>query len=74
MDRKFLSCLIERFDGGPAGIESLSAAISEERGTVEEVIEPYLIQRGFIHRTPRGRVATDTAFKHFGIEKVTETE
>ena len=67
MDRNLLLNLIERFQGGPAGIESLAASISEERGTVEEVIEPYLIQRGFIHRTPRGRVATPLAFQHFGV-------
>jgi holliday junction DNA helicase RuvB len=67
MDRNLLLNLIERFQGGPAGIESLAASISEERGTVEEVIEPYLIQRGFIHRTPRGRVATPLAYQHFGI-------
>ena len=68
MDRKLLHCLIEKFDGGPAGIESLAAAISEERGTIEEVIEPFLIQQGFIHRTPRGRVATQQAYRHFGLK------
>lgn len=68
MDRKLLLCLIEKFDGGPAGIESLAAAISEERGTIEEVIEPFLIQQGFIHRTPRGRIATQHAYVHFGIQ------
>ena len=68
MDRKLLLCLIDKFDGGPAGIESLAAAISEERGTIEEVIEPFLIQQGFIHRTPRGRIATKQAYQHFGLK------
>lgn len=65
LDRKLLACLIEQFDGGPAGIESLAAAISEERGTLEDVVEPYLIQQGFLIRTPRGRVATPKAYQHF---------
>jgi holliday junction DNA helicase RuvB len=73
MDRKLLLNLLERFHGGPAGIESLAASISEEKGTVEDVIEPYLIQRGFIHRTPRGRVATDLTYQHFGMKYKTET-
>lgn len=64
MDRKLLLALIDRFDGGPAGIESLAAAIAEERGTIEDVIEPYLIQQGFILRTPRGRQATPLAYTH----------
>lgn len=67
MDQKFLQTLIEKFQGGPVGIESLAAAISEERDTIEDVIEPYLIQEGFVMRTPRGRVATQQAYKHFGI-------
>lgn len=67
MDRKLLLTLIEKFDGGPVGIESIAAAISEERGTIEDVIEPYLIQQGFLMRTPRGRMATKTAYLHFGI-------
>lgn len=67
MDRKYLMTLIEKFSGGPAGVDSLSAAISEERGTVEDVIEPYLIQEGFILRTPRGRIATQHAYTHFGL-------
>lgn len=69
MDRKLLMALIERFDGGPAGIESLAAAMAEERGTIEDVIEPYLIQQGFITRTPRGRVATQLAHQHLGLVK-----
>lgn len=67
MDRKLLLTIIEKFDGGPVGIDSLAAAISEERGTLEDVIEPYLIQQGFIMRTPRGRIATKNAYLHFGV-------
>lgn len=67
MDRKLLLTLIEKFDGGPVGIESMAAAISEERGTIEDVIEPYLIQQGFLMRTPRGRMATKNAYLHFGL-------
>lgn len=59
---------IEKFAGGPVGIDSLAAAISEERGTIEDVLEPYLIQQGFLMRTPRGRVVTDKARQHFGFE------
>lgn len=66
MDRKLLLSLIEKFDGGPVGVESIAAAISEERGTIEDVIEPYLIQQGFMARTSRGRVATKQAYAHFG--------
>jgi len=68
MDRKLLLALIDRFGGGPVGIDSLAAAISEERGTIEDVIEPYLIQQGFMMRTPRGRVATKHAYVHFGLK------
>ena len=67
MDHKLLLTLIEKFNGGPVGIESLAASISEEKDTIEDVLEPYLMQSGFIHRTPRGRVATQTAYEHFGI-------
>jgi Holliday junction DNA helicase RuvB len=67
MDRKLLLAIIERFDGGPVGVDSLAVAVGEERGTLEEVIEPFLIQAGFIHRTPRGRVATRAAYAHLGI-------
>jgi Holliday junction DNA helicase RuvB len=67
MDRKLLLAIIERFDGGPVGIESLAAAIGEERGTIEDVLEPYLIQQGFVMRTPRGRVTTNRAYQHFGL-------
>jgi len=68
MDRRLLQTIIEKFDGGPVGIESLAAALGEERGTIEDVIEPYLIQQGFMMRTARGRVATKNAFLHFGLE------
>ncbi len=69
MDRKLLLSLIEKFDGGPVGVDNLAAAISEEKGTIEDVLEPYLIQQGYIMRTPRGRVATDLAYLHFAIER-----
>lgn len=71
MDRRLLRTIIEKFDGGPVGIESLAAAIGEERGTIEDVIEPYLIQQGFMMRTARGRVATRSAFLHFGLQAPT---
>jgi len=67
MDRRLLLTIIERFDGGPVGIDSLAAAISEERGTLEDVLEPFLIQQGFLQRTARGRVATRLAYEHFGL-------
>ena len=67
LDRRFLLALIEKFEGGPVGIDSLAAALSEERGTLEDVIEPYLIQQGLIVRTPRGRVVTNAAYRHFGL-------
>ena len=66
-DRKLMLTLIEKFDGGPVGIESLAAAIGEERGTIEDVLEPYLIQEGFLMRTARGRMATRSAYAHFGL-------
>ena len=67
LDRRMLLMLIEKFDGGPVGIDSLAAALSEERGTLEDVLEPYLIQQGYLIRTPRGRVATKAAYLHFGL-------
>ena len=67
MDRRLLLALIEKFSGGPVGIDSLAAALSEERDTLEDIVEPYLIQQGFIMRTPRGRVATQYAYRHFGM-------
>ncbi len=67
MDRKLLLSIIEKFDGGPVGVDNLAAAISEEKGTIEDVLEPFLIQQGYIMRTPRGRIATDLAYLHFGL-------
>lgn len=67
MDRKLLLSVIEKFDGGPVGVDNLAAAISEERDTIEDVLEPYLIQQGFLKRTPRGRMATTIAYQHFGM-------
>ena len=67
MDRRLLQTIIDKFDGGPVGIESLAAALGEERGTIEDVLEPYLIQQGFMMRTARGRVATRNAYLHFGL-------
>ena len=69
MDRRLILALIEKFDGGPVGVDSLSAAIGEERGTIEDVIEPFLIQQGFMMRTQRGRVVTSRAYAHFGIKQ-----
>ncbi|HMU90815.1 MAG: Holliday junction branch migration DNA helicase RuvB [Pseudomonadales bacterium] len=68
IDRRLLLTLIDKFGGGPAGIDSLAAAIGEERGTLEDVVEPFLIQQGFIIRTPRGRVVTQQAYLHFGLQ------
>lgn len=68
MDRRLLLAIIENFSGGPVGVDSMAAAISEERGTIEDVLEPYLIQQGFLSRTPRGRVATEKAWRHFGLK------
>ena len=67
MDRKLLEAVIHRFDGGPVGLDNMAAAIGEEPGTIEDVIEPYLIQQGFLQRTPRGRIATLAAFRHLGV-------
>ncbi len=67
MDRKLLSAVLEKFGGGPVGLDNLAAAIGEERDTIEDVLEPYLIQQGYLMRTPRGRVATSLAYKHFGL-------
>jgi Holliday junction DNA helicase RuvB len=68
LDRKLLLTMIENFGGGPVGLDTLSAAISEERGTIEDVLEPYLLQQGFIMRTPRGRIVTQNAYLHFGLK------
>ncbi len=73
MDHKFLNTLIHKFQGGPVGIDSLAAAIGEERGTLEDVLEPYLIQEGFIKRTARGRVATLHAYLHLGLSAPTQS-
>jgi len=70
MDRKLLLAIMEKFDGGPVGVETLAAIIGEERGTIEDVIEPFLLQQGFLMRTPRGRIATKLAWKHFGLNMV----
>ena len=67
MDRKLLLTVIEKFDGGPVGVDSLAAAVGEERGTLEDVVEPYLIQEGFLQRTSRGRIATRSAYEHFKV-------
>ncbi len=69
MDRKLLQAVIDKFGGGPVGVDNLAAAISEERDTIEDVIEPYLIQQGYLQRTPRGRVATVAAYRHFGLTR-----
>ncbi len=67
LDRKLLLAVIEKFDGGPVGVDNLAAAISEERDTIEDILEPYLIQQGFLKRTPRGRMATTVTYQHFGL-------
>ena len=68
MDRKLLEAIIDKFNGGPVGLDNLAAAIGEEKETIEDVIEPYLIQQGFLQRTPRGRVASDRAYQHLGFK------
>ncbi len=68
MDRRLILAMIEKFEGGPVGVENLAAAIGEERGTIEDVIEPFLIQQGFMMRTPRGRLVTSHAYRHFGFD------
>ncbi|WAJ71204.1 Holliday junction branch migration DNA helicase RuvB [Catenovulum adriaticum] len=72
MDRKLLDAIIDKFDGGPVGLDNIAAAIGEEKDTIEDVIEPFLIQQGFIQRTPRGRIATQRAYLHFGLTIKTE--
>ena len=71
MDRKLLEALIHRFDGGPVGLDNIAASIGEEPGTIEDVIEPYLIQQGYLQRTPRGRMATAAAWRHLGLAATT---
>lgn len=73
LDRKLLLAIIDKFDGGPVGVDNLAAAIGEERDTIEDVLEPFLIQQGYMMRTPRGRVATRTAYLHFGLQAPRET-
>jgi Holliday junction DNA helicase RuvB len=68
MDHQLLRTLIDKFNGGPVGVDTLASAISEERETIEDVYEPYLIQCGYLNRTPRGRVATQIAYEHFGLQ------
>ena len=67
MDRKLLEALVHRFDGGPVGLDNIAASIGEERDTIEDVIEPYLIQQGYLQRSPRGRIATLATYRHLGI-------
>jgi Holliday junction DNA helicase RuvB len=67
MDRKLLMTVLEKFDGGPVGLDNLAAAIGEERDTIEDVLEPFLIQQGYLQRTPRGRIATMAAYRHLGV-------
>jgi Holliday junction DNA helicase RuvB len=67
MDRKLLEAILFKFGGGPVGLDNVAAAIGEERDTIEDVLEPYLIQQGFLQRTPRGRIATPSAYEHFGV-------
>jgi Holliday junction DNA helicase RuvB len=73
MDRKLLEAVIHKFGGGPVGVDNLAAALSEERDTIEDVLEPYLIQQGYLQRTPRGRIATVAAYRHFGLAQPTGT-
>jgi Holliday junction DNA helicase RuvB len=73
MDRKLLLSIIEKFSGGPVGVENLAAAIGEERDTIEDVLEPYLIQQGYLQRTPRGRIATMLTYQHFGLVMPTQS-
>ena len=68
MDRKLLSAVIDKFGGGPVGVDNLAAAIGEARDTIEYVLEPYLIQQGFLQRTPRGRIATASIYRHLGLD------
>ncbi len=74
MDRKLLEAVVHRFDGGPVGLDNVAAAIGEEAGTIEDVIEPYLIQQGYLQRTPRGRVATHAAYRHLGLAPKAATD
>ena len=73
MDRNYLRAIAEKYSGGPVGIETLASALSEEKETLEDVYEPYLIQCGFLNRTSRGRVLTDFAYRHLGLEPIKKT-
>lgn len=73
LDRRLLGDIIAKFSGGPVGLDTMAAAIGEERGTIEDVLEPYLIQQGYLMRTPKGRVATDRAYRHLGLDKPSDT-
>ena len=74
LDRRYLHVLMEQFRGGPAGVEALAASLSEDRSTLEETVEPYMLKEGFIIRTPRGRVATELAYSHLGLPKLNSLE
>jgi Holliday junction DNA helicase RuvB len=74
MDRRYLNMLAVNFGGGPVGIETIAAALSEPRDAIEDIIEPYLLQQGFLQRTPRGRLLTPTAFRHLGLVEPSRTE
>ncbi len=74
MDRRLLRILVEHYDGGPVGVETIAAALAEPRDTVEDVYEPYLLQQGFLGRTPRGRVATRKAYEHLGLSREAELQ
>ena len=74
MDKRILVSIMDKFGGGPVGLSTLAVAVGEESGTLEEVYEPFLIQQGFMHRTPRGREATDICYKHFGIQRGQKTD
>ena len=71
VDRKILKAIIEKFAGGPVGLNTIAASIAEEMETIEDVYEPFLMQKGFLHRTSRGRIATDLAYEHLGIKRST---
>ena len=73
VDRNLLLTIIEKFGGGPVGLDTLAAAIGEDAGTIEDVYEPFLIKNGFIQRTPRGRIATESAYQHLGIENLSQS-
>jgi Holliday junction DNA helicase RuvB len=73
MDRRYLNCIAENYGGGPVGVETLAAALSEQRDMIEDVIEPYLMQQGLVQRTPRGRMLSAKGFKYLGIEKASST-